>query len=240
MDFTRGLTEMVMSDWTDEQLVALFQIDLARIEDERLQLLLDRYCRVAALQELMTRYYTVFRHLVRCWTRTAGLWDADAHDEEQNVVFAVHRAATEYDPRRCARPPAGSFRRFLYPILHNRFRNECRRRRREERHYDRSAPVAGLSNGQVVGTGRCRTAGGPVADPARDPALTAERGEWLAEVMRVLGRLPEADYRFLEFLAAGRSLRAIARKLGVSYAKAKRTKGRLKAELWAELKELPS
>ncbi len=74
-------------------------------------------------QEAWVRFVELYTPLLFGWARRLGLRDADAADLVQEVfaVLVAHMRDFHYDRTR-------SFRAWLHTVLHNKWRNRCRRR----------------------------------------------------------------------------------------------------------------
>jgi RNA polymerase sigma factor (sigma-70 family) len=227
-----------LSALPDETLVLLAKLNLSPVADEQLRLLLDRYARVPALATLIPRHDAGLRRLVRRPARAMHLRESDVNDEEQATVFAIYEAVARFDPGRCRAGGAGSFRRFVRRIAHDRFRNHARRQQREERHYDRSVNLLALAGGPPARGACVPRAVDAQCGQGNDPATAVERQELLQVVQGVLAQFTDRERFLLEQLASGSRLTQVAAELGVSYATAKRDKDRLLLRLQCELKRL--
>jgi RNA polymerase sigma-70 factor (ECF subfamily) len=166
------------------------------------------------------QFVRLYAPLVFGYARRRGLQDADAADLSQEVLCAVHAGLgrLEYDPAR------GSFRGWLFTVVHRKLCDLLTRRRR-----------------QTQGSGDTRQQALLDEQPARDEELWNREYRrrvfaWAAE--RVRGNFAETTWQAFWLTAVeGKSGREAAEALGLSVAAVYLAKSRVMARLKEQVRE---
>jgi RNA polymerase sigma-70 factor (ECF subfamily) len=179
--------------------------------------LLDRLCRTQE-EAAWVRFVDLYSPLLYHWARRAGLSDGDAADLVQDVLTTLVRKLPEfkYDRER-------SFRGWLRSVLHNRWRDRCRRQA--------IAPQAATLDA--------------VPEPEiSDPALELDASEYRQYLTRRALELAQSHFQPATWKACwgqvveGRSAAEVAAELGISEGAAYVAKCRVLRRLRDELAEL--
>jgi RNA polymerase sigma factor (sigma-70 family) len=199
---------------------AAYDLDLSRMGDEVLAVLVQDCDYHPALWELVLRYQALLTRWIYRLARRAGLTGADVEDARQEMEFALHGAALDYDTGQLGRRDGCPFRTFARRRVANRFYNFVKGRRRAESHYQRSVDVYRLP---VV----CR-------DPGATLAVLPE--ETRAAIAAAVRGLPETERTVWELWAGGMQLKQIGRSRRIAYRTVKRRWQRVRATLAACLR----
>jgi len=191
-----------------------YDLDLARMADEALVVLVQECKFRPAADELVMRYYERMNKLIAL--RVKRRWIAvDVQDAQQNGVFAILEAIARYNTLEVAKPRGCSFRSYVSIVVMARFWDFVRHICRVERRYSRlDEHPAGRKS---------------------DPVQALARQEEMARLHCALERLDEPLRRLWQELSSGKKLPQIAREQGLSYGQVKRQRQRLLAQLAAAL-----
>jgi RNA polymerase sigma factor (sigma-70 family) len=204
-----------------------YDLDLSRMADEALVILVQECAFRPATDELVLRYYERVSKLIALKAKCIRL-AADLQDAQQNGVFAILEAIAGYNTLEVAKPRGCSFRTYVRLVVTARFWDFVKHVRRVERHYRR---LEEAGDGPADGKGQCP------GSRRSDPVEALARQEAVARLHRVLDRLNDTMRRLWQELANGKKLRQIAQEQGVSYDRVKRQRQRLLAQLTAQLRD---
>ncbi len=166
----------------------------------------------ADADRLLAQALALANERVRHWARRQRLQPADVDDAREGAAVAVLKAMRAYDPAQVRGPAESSLRALVGRVVSCSLSDFLRARRRLARHYDPSADVVRLLEGEAPGRGEAR----PVVRPSDDPARLAEWHEQETAVAVAVGSLP-AEYRQVyDLRLSGKSLREMAAQLGVT------------------------
>ena len=208
--------------------------DLDQMDDEELVQLTSAEGGSRAVEALVVRHWPGALSQLTWHARSAGLPPQDREDLRQDGFLALLKAITDFDPAR-AGPRPGAFRAYLTLQLTSCFRHFLRRGWRERGLRKRAAAWFGLP---APGAGVISTLrrGPRHGEGTRDPAEQAASRELWESLEQALGRLKARDRWVVDQWVDGRSLGAIACRLGWSYYRLRkrfrRALIRLRAQLW--------
>jgi DNA-directed RNA polymerase specialized sigma24 family protein len=171
-----------------------YDLDLSRMGDEALVILAQECAFRPAIDEVLRRYYEPMSHLIALKARCLWL-AADLPDAQQNAVFAILEAITDYDTREVAKPRGCRFRTYLCMVVTARFGDFVRQVRRVRRHYCR---LEEAGEKRASGQGRCP------GSRTSDPVEALARREARARLHHALEGLDEALRRLWRELADGK------------------------------------
>ncbi len=232
-----------------------YDLDLSKIEDEQLVVLVQECGYRPAANELVLRYHPRMGRLIAYQAKQTPLTAHDVEDAQQNAVFALVEAIAGYNTREMLKPGGCRFRTYGRLVTMRRFWNFVKHIRRWQERYTFFARVDGrvaLAESFLGGRGSCRAAertgsaryAGVPASPAprhqriSDPVDAAARQEVLERLSRVLEHMGERKRALWQELAAGKKLRQIACELGISYDAVKRQRRQLLAHLRTAVQNL--
>jgi len=221
-----------------ESIFALPTLELSKLADEELVVLVRLHDHPDAGRELMLRYYPwVNRYVGRCvgWLRIGPVeWE----DARQDAVLGIPHAIEHYDLCQRDRPRPARFCTYLRRVVRNRLRDFLRHHRRVENHYDRSAAAAALLHPRsepLPAPGQPA----PLVDHGEsNPVKIAQWREELACLDEALNGLDEPLRSLGQGLKQGMTLEMIAAKLGRSYDAVRHLNLRLVQELRVRLRSL--
>jgi RNA polymerase sigma factor (sigma-70 family) len=167
------------------------------------------------------QFVELYAPLVYGFLRKQGLQDADAADVAQDVLrtVATRIDELEYNPAR------GSFRGWLFAVVHSRLADFRRRSQRQRALLAQAAAIA------------------PERDPAEPSSaewdLDYQRQVFHAAAERVRGDFSEASWRAFWLAAVeGRAAKEIAAELGLSPAAVYLAKARVMSRIRAEVESI--
>jgi RNA polymerase sigma factor (sigma-70 family) len=190
------------------------------LSDDDLVVLAQKTRWRSPVAELTRRHADGLDRLVSWLAARFALSREDAAEARQQANLVLVSVVLRYKARAGAAAGGSGWRRFLHGAVRLALQEFARKRRREERHLDRSLSAADALEGQA------RHHAAPdcpqLASPAADPATAAEWRENEALVQRALDALPAGERWLWESVGRGRSLKEIADEMGVSYATVRR------------------
>jgi RNA polymerase sigma factor (sigma-70 family) len=196
-----------------------YDLDLSKMEDEALVVLAQECGFRPAADEVVLRYHEPMGRLIAQKARQTSLTEADLQDAQQNSFFALLEAIVRYNTLEMAKPGGCRFRSYLHLVTVARFRDFVKQVCRVQNRYSCSA---WMDEAEVAG-------------PCSDPAEAAARLEALGRLNKSLDGLGENLRVLWHELAAGKSLRQIARDWGVSYDALKRLRRKLLKQIGTQL-----
>src|SRR5262249_35256397 len=107
-----------------------YDLDMARLDDEQLVLLVQECGYVPARDELIARCNGLKDRLIHRQATRSGLQEADRMDAQQDAVLWILEAIREYNTGQHVMPRGCRFRTFLCQVLLARFIDFLRRQHR--------------------------------------------------------------------------------------------------------------
>jgi RNA polymerase sigma factor (sigma-70 family) len=212
-----------------------YDLDMARLDDEQLVLLVQECGYIPARDELIARCSGLKDRLIHRRATRSGLQEADRMDAQQDAVLWILEAIREYNTGQHVMPRGCRFRTFLCQVLLARFIDFLRRQHRRQARLRLggytfgalSSPPAPQRDGSSAAPESC---GG-------EPQRGIERDELMARLHQELDRLGGRARELWDLLSGGMRLREVAAVLDVSYDAAKRQRRKLIDHLSACLDE---
>src|SRR5262249_13334072 len=175
-----------------------------------------------ALHALAARYFRWMKDRLRWLARGTGLSRVDLEDAQQGSYEVLLQAVGAFRLCQVGWDRPCHFRTFLRLKLRNYLRNICKQRRRQERHFDRSAEVSSLLTAVPSRpSSPARQTGLPNRDDG-DPAATAEYWDLISHLWAKVRRLGARSQYVVEQWSDGAALTLIAHELGQPYHRVKR------------------
>jgi RNA polymerase sigma factor (sigma-70 family) len=201
-----------------------YDLDMARLDDEQLVLLVQECGYVPARDELIARCNGLKDLLIHRRATRSGLQEADRMDAQQDAVLWILEAIREYNTGQHVMPRGCRFRTFLYQVLLARFIDFLRRRRRQGR-----LRVGGYTFGSLSSPPAPQRDGSSAGPESwgGDPQRGMERDELMARLDQELDRLGGRARELWDLMVRGMRLREIAAVLDLSYDAAKRLRRKL-------------
>jgi DNA-directed RNA polymerase specialized sigma24 family protein len=175
---------------------AAYDLDLSRMGDEVLAVLIQDCDYRPALWELVLRYQARLSRWIYRLARRAGLTGPDVEDARQEMEIVLQQAAFDYDTGQLGRQDGCLFHTFVRRRLADRFYDFVKGHRRAESHYQRSVDVYLLSI-------PCPEPGPTVAAGSGSELLAAATEDTRAAIDAAVHQLPEAERTVWELWAAG-------------------------------------
>jgi len=161
------------------------------------------------------RFIELYSPLLFEWARRNRIPDADAADLVQNVLVLLIKQLPQFEHR-----PGGSFRAWLFTVLRNCWRDQCRAHARQP------AIARGISPDDQAG-----------ADPIDELTETEYRNYLLRRTLQVIKTdFPESTWRaFCLHVIEGRPAAEVATEIGVTTNAVYLARGRVVKRLREEL-----
>jgi RNA polymerase sigma-70 factor (ECF subfamily) len=161
------------------------------------------------------RFVDLYSPLLFEWSRRNGVPESDAADLVQNVLVLLIKRIPQFERR-----PGGSFRGWLFTILRNCWRDQCRSQARQP------AIAMGVSPDEQAGT-----------DPIADLTEVEYRNYLFRRTLRVIQTdFPEPTWRaFWLHVVEGRPAAEVAKATGVTPNAVYLARGRVLKRLREEL-----
>jgi RNA polymerase sigma factor (sigma-70 family) len=206
-----------------------YDLDMERLEDEQLVVLVQECGYVPARDELISRCNGLKDRVIHRRAARSGLQEADRMDAQQDAVLWILEAIREYNTRQHVLPQGCRFRTFLYRVLLSRFVDLLRRQRRRQARLR----VGGYTFGSLGSPAALQRDGSSTGHEGRgsEPQRGMERDELMARLHHAVDRLGGHERELWELLVRGMRLREIAAAFHLSYDAVKRQRRKLIAHL---------
>ncbi len=205
-----------------DPLVKPYDLDLTPLEDESLLVLVQECDYRPAAGILLERHLPPLDRWATGEAQRSGLAPAEVEAVLWQMALAMEEAISRYRPQQPPGCRCLSFRRFVWALAADRFRDAVRHLRRG--HRPAAVPSAAAQRRRAPSLMAAE-------DPGPSPCAVAEEEERVEGVRAVLGRLGDGERLLGEALAQGRGLREVAAVLGVAYVTVKRRGRQLQALL---------
>jgi RNA polymerase sigma factor (sigma-70 family) len=203
--------------------VKKYDLDLSKMGAEELVVLAQECGFRPAADELLLRFHEPMCRLIGHKARYTPLTQPDIQDAQQNTVFAILEAIRRYRTPEMVKPGGCKFGTYAHMVTTRRFVDFAKRVSRMQKRYC-CLPRPGERYHQDC------SALAPSSFLERrldDPTEAAARKEALARLAAALEGSDDEVRALWHELAAGKSLRQIARQRGVDYDALKRQRRKL-------------
>jgi RNA polymerase sigma factor (sigma-70 family) len=212
-----------------------YDLDLSKMGAEELVVLAQECGFRPAADELLLRFHEPVCRVITRKARYTALTVPDIQDAQQNAVFAIFEAIRGYRTSEMVKRGGCKFGTYAQMVATRRFVDFAKRISRRQKRYCLLAHSGGDGSEGDHHKYSALPASSFLRQRLDDPAEAAARNEALARLRAVLEGSDDEVRALWQDLAAGKSLREIARERAVDYDALKRQWRKLRAGLKRKL-----